>query len=528
MENLYNMTENIEFENKNINKSIIKAIGVGGGGNNAVKHMFEEGIQGVDFIITNTDMQTITKNPVPNKLHIGEDGLGAGSDPEEGKKAALASKEKIHEMLSNNTRMLFITAGMGGGTGTGASPVIAAIAKELDILTVGIVTIPFSNEGRKRMEQAIDGINELKKNVDSLIIICNDKLRDMYGNLTMSKAFAKADDVLASAARGISYIINHVGTVNVDFKDVRKVMRNSGVALMGYAEAEGENRADEVIKNALSCPLLYDNNIKNAENILLYITSGKNELTMDEFDDINLYIRKETGIKAEIIWGQGIDESLEDDKLSVIFVATGFDTKDISAEMVSKEKTITKTTISIEKPNKEAASITYTEKTEEDNIVLISEKEEKEQTEPKKEQQVQLQLEDEYDNKIEEEENLIIETNNDDNEEGFVLKNSKSETNNENNIIEVQTNNEENNKTNEISELSLINERNKKLKELSEKIRSKNLSELEKEPAYLRKQGALNEITPATETINSKFTMNDDGNNNISFRENNFLNSVVD
>ena len=318
------MKEMIKFDMPKNQSSIIKVIGVGGGGSNAVNHMFRQGIKGVDFMICNTDAQAMEASPVPVKIQLGEKGLGAGSIPSVGKESAIQKMEEIREILSNNTQMLFITAGMGGGTGTGAAPVIASIAKELDILTVGIVTLPFSFEGKKRRFQADEGIKELKQSVDTLLIICNDKIRELYGDLKLSDAFHKADDVLTTAAKGIAEIITVTGYINVDFEDVKTVMKNSGKAIMGYARAEGEDRAITAVKEALASPLLNDNDIEGASDVLLYITSGKEEISMDEVTEITDYIQNEAKAQAEIIWGNGYDDTLGNN-ISITLIATGFD-----------------------------------------------------------------------------------------------------------------------------------------------------------------------------------------------------------
>lgn len=306
--------------------SIIKVIGVGGGGSNAVNHMYEQGISGVDFVICNTDAQALEQSSIPNKIQLGTtltEGLGAGANPEVGKNAAIEDVEAIKAILQNNTKMVFITAGMGGGTGTGAAPIIAEAAREMGILTVGIVTVPFSFEGRRRKQQADDGLDSLRNNVDTLLIINNDKLRMMYGNLKMGEAFAKADDILAVAAKGISEIITVTGYVNTDFRDVQTVMKDGGTAIMGSATAEGENRAIDAVSKALSSPLLNDNEIKGANYILLNITSGTEEITMDEIGDITDYIQDEAGLTADVIWGNCTDESLGG-KVAVTVIATGF------------------------------------------------------------------------------------------------------------------------------------------------------------------------------------------------------------
>ena len=318
--------EMIAFDIPKNRSSIIKVLGVGGGGSNAVNHMYSQGIEGVDFVVCNTDSQALDLSPVPNKVQLGinlTDGRGAGNLPEIGRQSALEDVDRIRELLETNTKMVFITAGMGGGTGTGAAPVIASISKELGILTVGIVTIPFLFEGRKRRQQAEDGILQMKQYVDTLLIISNDRLRELYGNLAVGDAFGKADDVLTTAAKGIAEIITIPGNINVDFADVRTVMSNSGVAIMGSGSAEGEGRAQNAVTEALSSPLLNDNNIRGAQNILLNITSGKEEILMDEITEITDLIVEESGGTAEVIWGLGKDESLGS-KINVTLVATGF------------------------------------------------------------------------------------------------------------------------------------------------------------------------------------------------------------
>ncbi len=321
------MDEMLTFDAPKQRASIIKVLGVGGGGSNAVTHMYRQGIKGVDFIICNTDAQSMELSAVPNKIQLGDKGLGAGAVPEVGKAAAEKTLDDIREFLENHTKMLFITAGMGGGTGTGAAPVIAKLAREMDILTVGIVTIPFAFEGRKRRLQAEKGIEELKQHVDTLLIISNEKLREIHGNLKLSEAFGKADDILAIAAKGIAEIITVTGYINVDFEDVKTVMKDSGTAIMGSATAEGEDRAGMAVREALSSPLLNDNKIQGASNILLYISSGKEEITFDEVTEITDYIQEEAGQSAEVIWGNGYEEELGD-KISITLIATGFQAPD--------------------------------------------------------------------------------------------------------------------------------------------------------------------------------------------------------
>ncbi|MBL4560071.1 MAG: cell division protein FtsZ [Labilibaculum sp.] len=332
------MTEDlIDFSLQENESSIIKVIGVGGGGGNAVNYMYKQGIKDVDFIICNTDAQALETSEVPVKIQLGEsltEGRGAGNKPERGEQSAIENLEDINEVLADNTKMVFITAGMGGGTGTGAAPVIAKAAKDMGILTVGIVTIPFRFEGRQRLHQAIAGINKLKENVDSLLVINNEKLSEIYGDLKLSTAFSKADDVLATAAKGIAEIITLHGYINVDFEDVKTVMTDSGVAVMGSASAEGENRAVNAIRGALTSPLLNSNDVRGARNILLNISSGEDEVTMDEVGQITDYVQEAVGDYASIIWGTGQDFSLEN-KVSVTIIATGFDNGLIPEENIS-------------------------------------------------------------------------------------------------------------------------------------------------------------------------------------------------
>ncbi len=322
------MSENMyKFDIPKHHKSIIKVIGVGGGGSNAVNHMYNQGIKDVEFIVCNTDAQSLNGSPVPSKLQLGvnlTEGLGAGANPEVGKDAALESKEDIRELLSNDTKMVFITAGMGGGTGTGAAPVIAKVAKELDVLTVGIVTAPFAFEGKKKMTQAELGIQELKDSCDTVLVILNDNLREIYGNLSITQAFSQADNVLLTAAKGIAEIITVEGHVNVDFEDVKTTMKNSGAAIMGSAQTDGENRALKAAEKAISSPLLDNKDINGAQKILLSIISGEDaELQMDELSEITNYIQEKAGDDAQMIFGHGNDPDLGD-AIRVTVIATGF------------------------------------------------------------------------------------------------------------------------------------------------------------------------------------------------------------
>ncbi|MDA9343583.1 cell division protein FtsZ [Algibacter sp.] len=317
---------NISFDLPKNQSNVIKVIGVGGGGSNAINHMFQQGIKGVDFYICNTDAQALQNSGVPNKIQLGlnlTEGLGAGANPDIGEQSAVESFDDISQMLDSNTKMVFITAGMGGGTGTGAAPIIAKMAKDLDILTVGIVTMPFQFEGRMRIEQSQKGIEKLRNVVDSLIVINNNKLREVYGNLGFKAGFSKADEVLSTAARGIAEVITHHYTQNIDLRDAKTVLSNSGTAIMGSALASGQNRAQDAISKALDSPLLNDNKITGAKNVLLLIVSGAQEITIDEIGEINDHIQNEAGHGANIIMGVGEDEALEE-SIAVTIIATGF------------------------------------------------------------------------------------------------------------------------------------------------------------------------------------------------------------
>ncbi len=398
-----------EFEYASNDGPIIKVIGVGGGGSNAVNHMYEQGIQGVDFYICNTDVQALTISPVPNKIQIGGNltkGLGAGAKPEVGKNAALESKEYLRELLSDNTQMAFVTAGMGGGTGTGAAPVIAEIAKDLGVLTVGIVTMPFTFEGLPKKKRAEIGIDELRKNCDTVLIILNNRLKDVYGNLSMKDAFRHADNVLAKAARSIAEIITVSGTINVDFEDVRTVMTNSGVAVMGSAVADGDNRALKAAEGALTSPLLDDTNIFGAKYILLSIMVGdEDNFQFEELEEITNFVQERAGEETEIIFGQAVDDSLGQ-SIGVTIIATGFEhEKKSNLEQKPRQKPeTTKTEAKINaKPQKEDATLRNTtlELDYDDTLDFFdaSEKiEAKPKVIPKKPEKVVFRLdEDEYD-----------------------------------------------------------------------------------------------------------------------------------
>ena len=352
--------DNISFNMPKTQSNTIKVIGVGGGGSNAVNHMFTQQIKGVDFVICNTDSQALENSSVPNKIQLGAhltSGLGAGANPEIGAQAAKESMQEIQQMLNTQTKMVFITAGMGGGTGTGAAPIIAKIAKDMDILSVGIVTMPFAFEGRRRSKQAQEGIDQLRQNVDSLIVINNNKLREVYGNLGFKAGFSKADEVLSTASRGIAEVITHHYKQNIDLHDAKTVLSNSGTAIMGSAKEEGTNRARTAIVKALDSPLLNDNKITGAKNVLLLIVSGTNEVTLDEIGEINDYIQDEAGYDANIIMGVGEDEKLGD-SIAVTIVATGF-AKDQQSTITNTE--VKKIVHTLE--NDQKATYNFNEKT---------------------------------------------------------------------------------------------------------------------------------------------------------------------
>ena len=521
------MTEMI-FDSPKSQSSIIKVIGIGGGGSNAVNHMYKQGIEGVDFIVCNTDEQALDISPVPVKVQIGAsltEGRGAGSIPAVGKNAAIENIDQLKALLEKNTKMLFITAGMGGGTGTGAAPVIAATAKEMGILTVAIVTIPFAFEGRKRKQQAEEGIKELRKNVDTLLVICNDKLRELYGNLCLSEAFSKADNILTTAAKGIAEIITVPGYINVDFEDVKTVMKNSGVAIMGSGFAEGENRSVKAVEMALSSPLLNDNHIKGASNILLYIASGTEEIRMDEVSEITEYIQNESGSTAEIIWGNGTDNSLGK-MIGVTLIATGFDSSgsyDYTSTVKQTEKTIIPLDQEIVKEpetppnfndNVDYNDFTLTTKNAEISLEIKEERQTEiplflnEQTnlEPKKvqtEKEVEITpLGEEF--RIEMKEAPTVEK-----AEPVIEENAVVETEDE--LVQKSQ------------------ERIKRLRELSTKIKTtQGLTEMEKEPAYVRKNIVLTEPTPSSESNISRYSLNEGEDNKFELKPNTYLHDKPD
>jgi cell division protein FtsZ len=524
----------MQFELPQEESSIIKVIGVGGGGSNAVNHMFRLGIKGVDFIICNTDKQALEKSPVPHKIQLGNSltrGLGAGAKPEVGRDSALESIEEIKALLKDNTEMVFITAGLGGGTGTGAAPVIASVAKELGILSVGIVTIPFSFEGKKRREQAERGLEEMKKYVDTLIVIGNDKLRDIYGSLKMTEAFAHADNVLTSAAKSIAEIISLHMHVNVDFNDVKTVMQDSGVAIMGSAIASGEKRALRAVENALVSPLLNDNDISGARHVLLNIMSGSDDIEMDEFGEITDFIQEAAGGTAELITGYGTDPALGDN-VSVTIIATGFNTKmnsgyeaptfqerkivKLDEPQVTKVEPVQTSIIDeiqVAEPfvfvKEETTETSIVNNVEETTAPIVNEVIEEEKPafkvysldEPVNETPITFT-------------NEVVETP----KQEFVINDITAEE-------ETPTNYESNSREEQIR---LAQERIKKLKELTLKMKTpEGLNDLEKTSAWQRKQVNIdnNSSTPSKDSQVSRYTL---GENNEIRPNNSFLHDNVD
>lgn len=503
----------MRFEIPQEEHSIIKVIGVGGGGSNAVNHMFRLGIKGVDFIICNTDRQALEKSPVPNKIQLGQQstkGLGAGSIPEVGREAALESVEDIKSFLTANTQMVFITCGLGGGTGTGAAPVIASIARELGVLTVGIVTIPFAFEGKKRRAQAEAGLEEMKKYVDTLLVIGNDKLREIYGNLKMSEAFAHADNVLSGAAKSIAEIISLHMHINVDFNDVKTVMKDSGVAIMGSAMASGERRAIKAVESALSSPLLNDSDISGARHVLLNIMSGGDDIDMDEFGEITDYIQDAAGGTAELITGYGSDASLGDN-VSVTIIATGFKTKQstgFEAPVFRERKIVNLDEKAAPAPPAEPAAPAADEP-----FVYVRQSEEKQSTPL---------------GSLSDDDQFTSETNLPPAE--FVFNDLPAEE-----IVpaakDVQPEPSAEQETiNREEQIRLAQERIRKLKDITLKMKSpEGLAALEKQTAFERKNIVLENKMPSTESNVSRYTLSEGDDKKIEIRPNNpFLHDNVD
>jgi cell division protein FtsZ len=521
----------MEFNMPKGENSIIKVIGVGGGGSNAVNHMFNEGIKGVDFIVCNTDKQALDISPVPSRVQLGTsltEGRGAGSIPDVGMNAAIENIEDIKKLL-DGTKMIFVTAGMGGGTGTGAAPVIAATARELGILTVGIVTVPFTFEGKKRREQAEIGLEKMRQNVDTLLVINNERLRQISGNLSLASAFAQADTVLATAAKGIAEVISVTGIINVDFNDVNTVLKDSGVAIMGSATAEGTNRAIEAVEKALASPLLNDNDIKGAKYVLLNITYGAPDLLMDEMSAITDYIQDAAGSSADVIWGYGQDETLGA-KIGVTIIATGFKAEPVTGFEIEPEQKVNVLEVSSEKKevttpmstpvsNAVAPSLdaepfiktiaeevvvakSYLETLKEESTVNL--------TSTRTEETVQATIEFEVTTKLEEETKIIH------------ILDDATENSSLENLASITTISPE-----EQQKLSF--ERAERVKVVTAKLKSSDgLNNLESEPAFVRRNISLDESNPAKEENISRFSVEKTEEGTSLKSNNRFLHDNVD
>lgn len=540
--------ETIRFNLPKEYASIIKVIGVGGGGSNAVNHMYRQGIKGVDFVVCNTDAQALDFSPIPAKIQLGStltEGRGAGSLPQVGKDAAVENIEDIKSLLGETTKMVFITAGMGGGTGTGAAPIVARTARELGILTVGIVTLPFSFEGKRRRQQAEEGIEEMRNAVDTLLVISNDKLREMYGNLSLSNAFAQADNVLTTAAKGIAEIITVTGYINVDFEDVRTVMSNGGSAIMGSASAEGDNRASRAIESALSSPLLNDNIIKGAKHILLNITAGDIEATMDEVSEISDFVQEEAGMSANIIFGTGHDPELGD-KINVTVIATGFNTAPLLpfenrnqpekvvhvlktentgysmpvSAPVNNNLTATTTATQPEEPVTKSWELTP-EPTAKTTVVtpLTPEPTMNNSTEDKTQTSIKA-LDINFDDKIKTDK--LVRT----------VYPSAADVKRDQELNAALDNNtkQQQQQTQETDDVNFNRARINRLREMSLKLKtSSGLSELENVPAYLRAGIDLGNVTPSNESQVSRYTLEEGNDKNAELKRNNpFLHDNVD
>lgn len=543
----------MKFDLPKDRSSIIKVIGVGGGGSNAVNHMYEQGISGVDFIVCNTDHQSLDISPVPVKLQLGASltkGMGAGSIPEVGRNAAIENIDDLKDMLGENTNMVFVTAGMGGGTGTGAAPVIAKTAKDMGVLTVGIVTVPFNWEGKKRRLQAEAGINEIRECVDTLVVINNDKLRDLFGNLTLTNSFAHADNVLATAAKGIAEIITHTGIVNVDFQDVRTVMSDSGVAIMGSAEAEGEDRAMQAAQSALASPLLNDNDIAGAKYVLLNITYGDKEVLMDEVSEITDHIQAAAGLTADVIWGYGQDDVLGD-QLRVTIIATGFDLKPdtgIGEAHIPEKKYVT---LNGEEPTmvtQQISSPTQSGSVPQDPVKEPQKDSDTEEPylkpaaetqEPQTSIEFEVNRPNEQVSTPEDEEPVLencqeeildgdgVEKENGEEKVYFKLEDEAPEESKYVDVTALDTLSPE-------EQQSRAEERVNRVKELSMRLRTPSgLADLENEPAFKRKNVKLNDVPHSSESELSKYTLSEEVDDNGERRaglrpDNPFVNPAVD
>ena len=551
----------MQFELPKEQSSIIKVIGVGGGGSNAVNHMYKLGIKGVDFVVCNTDLQALDISPVPNKIQLGPhltEGRGAGSIPEVGKQSAIENLEEVKQLLLDNTKMVFVTAGLGGGTGTGAAPIIAGLAKEMGILTVGIVTVPFTFEGKKRKLQAENGIKELKENVDTLLVICNDRLREIHGDLKLREAFGKADDVLTVAAKSIAEIITVTGYINVDFADVQTVMKESGVAIMGSAMVEGESRAIRAAQHALDSPLLNDNNIVGARYILINVSSGDQEVTMDEIGEITDFIQEQAGSTAEVIMGTGIDDEL-DNKVAVTIIATGFNVgekaqgpqldsegrivrhleekveptsmvePDLTSEHSDQDEEMVKKEVPVQKElyfdlnTDEGFELDKSNNNPQTDLDADSLKDEPEIL--SLDQEPEIENIDETSANIESE---LQEEEESPDEFEFEITNVDLESSDEpiKKVIEA----DEPETEEEEDQFARARNRIRKLKELSMRVSDpKEIAEMEREPAYKRQNIRLENTPPAEESNISRFTLSEDKDQRTEIKPNNsFLHDKVD
>ena len=511
--------------------SIIKVIGVGGGGGNAVNHMYGMGIKGVDFVVCNTDLQALEISPVPHKIQLGPsltEGRGAGSLPEIGKNAAVENIDEIREYLSKDAKMVFVTAGMGGGTGTGAAPVIAQVAKEMGILTVGIVTVPFNFEGRKRRMQAEEGLEAMRQNVDTLLVINNERLREITANLSLTNAFAQADDILATAAKGIAEVIAVTGAINVDFNDVNTVMKDSGVAIMGSAAAEGDNRAIKAVTQALESPLLNDNDISGAEYVLLNITYGDQEVLMDEITEITDYIQDAAGSTADVIFGHAKDDTLGE-KLSVTVIATGFASSPLTGFEQAPKKNVT--TLEEDKVNEIKAPLASPtqqnpwsgarevkvekEEVAEDEPFLKSTETVNNVEEDKSQEQAQMNFNWETST-------TTAQKNDDEEIKRYTLDDDvETSVDLEANVTKKALSPEEQQKRAQ-ERLARIQEYTNKLK------KADGIQEFEKEPAYIRRNVQLDESVPSNEESTSRFSVSKDGDDTSLNSNNSFLHDNVD
>lgn len=521
----------MEFEIQKEVVSIIKVIGVGGGGGNAVNHMYSQGIKGVDFVVCNTDLQALEVSPVPFKIQLGPsltEGRGAGSIPEIGKNAAIENIDEIKEYLGKDAKMVFVTAGMGGGTGTGAAPVIAELAKEMGILTVGIVTVPFNFEGRKRRIQAEAGLEAMRQSVDTLLVINNERLREISGNLSIGEAFAQADEVLSTAAKGIAEVIAVTGAINVDFNDVSTVMKDSGVAIMGSAEAEGDNRAMKAVTQALESPLLNDNDISGAEYVLLNITYGDKEVLMDEITEITDFIQDAAGSTADVIFGHAKDETLGD-KIGVTLIATGFESAPITGFEAAPKKQVTvlkeknEITEPLETPTQQNAWSSAKEvETTEEETPFIKAAELKETTEKMEfswnsEPEAVTEVTPEATNEIVEETEVE--------EEEIVTRlvlDDETETTMDLDLPKRESLTPEQMQQKTADRLSRIQEYTNRLK------KADGIQEFEKEPAYKRRNIELDESTPSEEEKSGRFSISNDENGSSLNSNNSFLHDNVD